>query len=101
MDSYGVRDVERLLKLSRRTIRALVDAGFVEPARGPRNALGFSFRDLVVLRTAQALVAAKVPQKRIVQSVRALRKRLPATMPLSGLSIDAVGARVVVREGAT
>ncbi len=55
MHSYGVRDVEKLLRLPRSTIRALIAAGFVTPARGPRNAWLFSFQDLIVLRTAQAL----------------------------------------------
>jgi hypothetical protein len=49
---YRVRAVERLLRLPRSTIRSLVDAGFVAPARGPRNAWLFSFQDLIVLRTA-------------------------------------------------
>ena len=61
MHQYGVRDVEKLLRLPRSTIRALIEAGFVSPARGPRNAWLFSFQDLIVLRTAQALAAAKVP----------------------------------------
>ncbi|MGE4244346.1 MerR family transcriptional regulator, partial [Ramlibacter sp.] len=90
MQAYGVRDVERLLGLSRSTIRALVDAGFVTPARGARNAWRFSFQDLILLRTAQALVAAQVPQRRITRSLRELRKHLPAAMPLSGLAISAV-----------
>jgi DNA-binding transcriptional MerR regulator len=97
---YGVREVEKLLRLPRSTIRALVDAGFVSPARGPRRAWRFSFQDLIVLRTAQALVAAKVPAKRITRSVRELRRHLPESMPLSGLSICAVADRVVVKEGA-
>ena len=96
---YGVRDVEKLLRLSRTTIRALIEAGFVSPARGPRNAWLFSFQDLVVLRTAQALAAAKVPRKRITKSLKELRRHLPASMPLSGLSICAVADRVVVNEG--
>ena len=99
MIRYGVRDVEKLLRLPRSTIRALIDAGFVSPARGPRNAWLFSFRDLVVLRTAQALASASVPRKRITRSVKALRRHLPESMPLSGLSICAVGDRVVVRQG--
>jgi tetratricopeptide (TPR) repeat protein len=97
---YGVREVERLLRLPRSTIRALIDAGFVSPARGPRNAWRFSFQDLIVLRTAQALVAAKVPAKRITRSMRELRRQLPAAMPFSGLSICAVADQVVVKEGA-
>ena len=98
---YGVREVEKLLRLPRSTIRALIDAGFVSPARGPRKAWRFSFQDLIVLRTAQALVAAKVPAKRITRSVRELRRHLPEAMPLSGLSICAVADKVVVKEGAS
>ena len=100
MHSYGVREVEKLLRLPRSTIRALIDAGFVCPARGPRKAWRFSFQDLIVLRTAQALVAANVPAKHITRSVRELRRHLPHEMPLSGLSICAVADRVVVKEGA-
>lgn len=96
-----MREVEKLLHLPRSTLRALIDAGFVCPARGPRNAWQFSFQDLIALRTAQALVAAKVPRRRILRSVRALRRHLPDSMPLSGLSIGAVADRVVVREGAS
>jgi tetratricopeptide (TPR) repeat protein len=98
--AYGVREVERLLGLSRSTIRALVGAGFVSPERGPRNAWRFSFQDLIALRTAQALVQANIPAKRITRSLRQLRASLPASMPLSGLSIGALADRVVVREGA-
>jgi len=98
---FGVREVEKLLRLPRSTIRALVEAGFVTPGRGPRNTLRFSFQDLIVLRTAQALAAARVPAKRINRSLKELRRHLPETMPLSGLSIDAVGDRVVVKEGAS
>ena len=100
MHQFGVREVEKLLRLPRSTIRALVQAGFVTPSRGPRNALRFSFQDLIVLRTAQALAAARVPAKRITRSLKELRRNLPASMPLSGLSINAVGDRVVVKEGA-
>ena len=100
MHQYSVRDVERLVNLPRGRIRSLVEAGFVSPARGPRNAWLFSFQDLILLRTAQALAAAKVPRKRIIRSVAELKRRLPDSMPLSGLSISAEADRVVVKEGA-
>jgi len=96
--AYGVNDVEKLLRLPRSTLRALIAAGFVTPSRGPRGAWQFTFQDLIVLRTAQALANASVPQRRITKAVRELRRKLPATMPLSGLAIGAVGDRVVVRE---
>jgi tetratricopeptide (TPR) repeat protein len=100
MHQYSVRDVERLVNLPRGRIRSLVEAGFVSPTRGPRNAWLFSFQDLILLRTAQALAAAKVPRKRIIRSVAELKRRLPDSMPLSGLSISAEADRVVVKEGA-
>jgi tetratricopeptide (TPR) repeat protein len=101
MHHYGVREVEKLLRLTRGTIRSLIQAGFVAPARGPRGAWQFSFQDLIVLRTAQELSAAKVPKRRITSSMKELRRHLPDAMPLSGLRISAVADRVVVREGAS
>jgi tetratricopeptide (TPR) repeat protein len=99
MHQYGVRDVERLLRLPRSIIRSLVASGFVTPARGPRNAMLFSFQDLIVLRTAQELSAALVPRRNIVRALKELRRQLPQSIPLSGLRIGAVGDRVVVSEG--
>jgi DNA-binding transcriptional MerR regulator len=101
VQQFGVREVEKLLRLPRRTIHGLIKAGFVSPARGPRQAYRFSFQDLIVLRTAQALAAARIPAKRITKSLKELRRHLPASMPLSGLSIGAEGDRVVVKEGAS
>jgi tetratricopeptide (TPR) repeat protein len=100
MHPYSARDVERLVHLPRSRIRSLVEAGFVSPARGPRNAWRFSFQDLIILRTAQELAAANVPHNRITRSVKELRRRLPDSMPLSGLNISAEAERVVVRDGA-
>jgi DNA-binding transcriptional MerR regulator len=99
MPSYSVGDVERVLRLSRSTIRTLIDSGFVKPARGQRREYRFSFQDLIVLRTARALIQAKIPRQRIRRSLEVLRRHLPDTVPLSGLSISAVGDRVVVRDG--
>src|SRR5262245_22507933 len=99
MHRYGVREVERLLRLPRSTVRAFVDAGFVQPERGARGALRFSFQDLIVLRTAQALTAARMSPRRIARALKELRGRLPDAMPLAGLSIGAEADHVVVREG--
>jgi tetratricopeptide (TPR) repeat protein len=99
MQSYSVRDVERVLRLPRSTIQGLIRSGFVQPTRGPRREYRFSFRDLIVLRTARALAQAKVPPRRIRRALEDLRRNLPDTAPLSGLSIRAIGDRVVVREG--
>lgn len=99
MSQYGLRDVAKLLGLSRDTILGLVRAGYVAPERGARGEYRFSFQDLVLLRAARDLRAAKIPPRRITRSLKALRRRLPENAPLSGLRIAAVGDRVVVTEG--
>ena len=91
--------MERVLRLSRSTIRGLIKTGFVQPMRGPKRQLQFSFQDLIVLRAARALLEAKISRRRINRSLEDLRRHLPEQMPLSGLSISAVGDRVVVRDG--
>jgi tetratricopeptide (TPR) repeat protein len=96
---YSLRAVEELLGFKRGVVARFIAAGFVTPLRGPRNAYRFSFQDVVLLRTAQALVAAQVPRRRLLASLRALRGRLPKELPLSGLRIQAVGSDVVVSEG--
>jgi len=101
MRSYSMRDVQRLLRLSPDTTRNLIKAGFLKPARGARREYRFSFQDLIVLRTARALIDAKIPTRRIHRSLESLRRELPESVPLSGLSISAVGDHVVVREGDT
>jgi tetratricopeptide (TPR) repeat protein len=99
VQTYSVQDVERVLRLSRSTIRGLIKTGFVQPARGPKRQLQFSFQDLIVLRAARALLEAKISRRRINRSLEDLRRHLPEQMPLSGLSISAIGDRVVVRDG--
>jgi len=96
---YTLRQIEEMLGLSRSAVMGLVNAGFVTPARGPRNELRFSFQDVVLLRTAHHLRAANIPTKRVLSSLKSLRERLPAELPLSGLRIKAVGNQVAVKEG--
>lgn len=96
---YTLRHIEEMLGLSRSVVTGLVNAGFVTPARGPRNELRFSFQDVVLLRTAFHLRAANIPPKRLLSSLKSLRDRLPAELPLSGLRIKAVGNQVAVKEG--
>jgi tetratricopeptide (TPR) repeat protein len=100
MRSYSVRDVERVLRLAPDATRRLIRAGFVHPGRGPRREYRFSFQDLIVLRAARALIDAKVSPRRIRRSLESLKRDLPDSVPLSGLSISAVGDHVVVRDGA-
>jgi len=96
---YTLKSAQELLGISRHAVTALIDAGFVTPARGPRNEYRFGFRDLVLLRTAHGLREAKVPARRIVQSLKRLSAQLPQGMPLTGLRVTAAGDQVAVHEG--
>lgn len=92
MHQYGVSEVERLLQLPRSTIRTLVKAGFVTPTRGARNAWRFSFQDLAVLRTARALMAAKVPSWRIARAMKELRRQAESGQYALAFEGDAKGS---------
>ncbi len=100
-EAWTLRSIRQALGLSRGVVAGLVAAGFVSPTRGPRNEYRFSFQDVVLLRTAHALRAAKIPPRRIVRSLQRLRSTLPERLPLSGLRITAVGNAIAVRDGAT
>jgi len=99
MHVYGTRDLQRLLGIGPSSVRSFIRAGHVRPRKGSRGRLQFTFQDLIILRTARTLSGANVPTRRLNRCLRELRKALPADIPLSGLSITAIGDQVAVREG--
>lgn len=99
MHRFSVDYVESVLGIPRSLIAAFKRAGFVKPVRGPRRGHSFSFQDIVVLRTGQHLISSQIAPRKVLQALRALRERLPAEIPLSGLRITAMGADIAVREG--
>jgi len=98
---YTVADVAQLLKLAPAQVRALARDGSLSPGRGPRGDFRFSFQDLVVLRAAKDLAAARIPARRIRRTLKRLRQELPRGRSLAELRITAEGERIVVRDGET
>ena len=88
-----------MLGLSLGQVRAWVRAGFLEPERGPRGQLRFSFQDLVLLRTAKGLISARIPPRRVRGALRKLKEQLPEGRPLRAVHIRAEGDRIVVGDG--
>ncbi len=88
-----------MLGLSAAQIRSYASKGFLEPERGPRGELRFGFHDLILLRTAGELTAARIPQRKVRRVLEALREQLPEGQSLTGVRITADGERVIVRDG--
>jgi tetratricopeptide (TPR) repeat protein len=98
MHEFDSKDLERLFGITPSHVRSLIRAGHIRPLK-KAGRLRYSFQDLIVLRTAGSLRAAKIPAKRINRTLREIRESLPGELPLSGLSIVAVGDRIMIREG--
>lgn len=90
-----------MLGLSPSQIRAYATKGFLDPERGDRGELRFGFRDLIILRTAGELSAARIPQRKVRRVLELLREQLPAGRSLTAVRITADGERVLVRDGET
>jgi tetratricopeptide (TPR) repeat protein len=95
---YSAEQVAGLLGLSLGQVRGYVRAGVIEPRRGPRGELCFSFQDLVFLRLVKGLSSSRIPPRRMRQALRHLRTRWSGARPLSGLRLDARGRELLVRE---
>ena len=98
MHAYDTKDLERLFGLPASVVRALARAGNIQPVRRSGR-LHYSFHDLVVLRTASALRAAKISSQRINKTLQELRSALPEGSALNKISLTALGNRIAIREG--
>jgi tetratricopeptide (TPR) repeat protein len=95
---YDAKALKRRFGIDASAIRLLKRAGHIQPLKRDGR-LHYSFQDLIVLRTASTLRAARIPARAISRTLQKMRSCLPAGMPLSGLSVAVVGDHVVVREG--
>jgi len=99
--SYSVREVSAMLGLSAAQIRDWAARGFLTPERDEDGELRFGFQDLVILRTAGELTAAKIPTRKIRRVLASVREQLPEGRSIAGVRIAADGERVVVHDGKT
>lgn len=88
-----------MLGLTPAQVRAFADDGLLEAEKDTRGELRFGFQDLILLRTASELTAARIPQRKLRRALSRLREQLPAGRPLTAVRIAADGDRVVVRDG--
>jgi tetratricopeptide (TPR) repeat protein len=98
MRGYSTHDVAELVGLSEAKVRALARAGLLSPERRSRGAYRFFFQDIVLLRTAKELMAARIHPRKVWRALRSLKRRLPRGQSLAALRISAAGDQVIVRE---
>lgn len=97
LTGYRTGEVSRLLGLSEGQVRSYVRAGFLHPHRGSRREYLFTFQDLVLLKAAQGLMAARIPAQRVKKALSHLADALPGGRSLAALRISAEGGEVVAR----
>jgi tetratricopeptide (TPR) repeat protein len=103
MQEYSLADLERLFGLPPALVRKLSESGFITPpvhtgkTRGGKSK--YAFQDLLVLRVAGALKAAKMSTPKIVAALEQIRGAAPAGH-LPAIALAASGRNVAVREGA-
>ena len=101
MRRYTTRDAAELLEISPAQIRGLVRAALISPAHGPRGAFRFSFQDIIIMRTAKELMAARISAQKVHSALQRLNGQLPKGRSLTAVRIAAEGNRIVVRDAGT
>lgn len=96
MITYTTRETARILDVAPGRVQGFVRAGIVEPDRGDGNELRFTFRDLLVMRTALELERSDVSRRRVNATLRALKDRVSDDHPLTSLRILAQDGDIVV-----
>lgn len=90
------RDLKRPFGISAATIELLKRLGYLQAA--VRGSVVYEFQDLLVIRTVQVLVAAKMPTRIIHRALRHLRPWLPEDFPLGRLSLGLQDGHIAIRD---
>lgn len=100
MQEYSLADLRRLFGLPAALVRALGQAGYItNPAAAGTSE--YSFQDLLVLRMAGALKAAKISSPKITAALGQIRAVLPPGQVLTSMALAASGKGISVRDGSS
>jgi tetratricopeptide (TPR) repeat protein len=99
MKLFTTGEVAKILDLPDARVRSFVRAGFLEPGRGRRKQLEFTFQDLLLLKTAKGLLNSRVSPKNVLRMLASLKRQLPDDRHLATIKIYADGRRVVAWDG--
>lgn len=96
---FSLPEAARVLEVDEPGILALARLGGVTPEPGAGGAPGFTFQQLLLVRTTQGLLAAGIPARRVKRVWASLRRQLAGDLPLSQIRIYADGERAIAWDG--
>ena len=98
MQEYSLEDVRRLFDLPPALVRKLGQVGCItHPV--PRKKNTYTFQDLLILRVASSLKAAKISSPKIVAALEQIRAVIPPGQVLPTVALAASGKGIAVHEG--
>ena len=114
MAGFSAQEVAAMLGLPPARLRAYVRSGLLSEEQGEHGRRRFSFQDLLLLRTAEGLVAERIAPRRVVLALKKLRAHLDRehadaptgdgrnddpVRPLTGVPLSTDGDRIVAHDG--
>lgn len=97
---YGIREVARLFAVPEHRLRYWSQTGFIVPSLREGGRPLYSFRDLIAVKVAKALVDEGASLRKIRRSLATLRANLPGVdTSLAALRIRCDHDRVVIDDG--
>jgi len=100
MHEYSRAELRRLFGLPASLMEALARARYIPPT-AVRGKTRYTLQDLVILRTASALKAAKISTPKITAALGNIRAAMAPGSMLTALALAASGKDLMVREGST
>jgi tetratricopeptide (TPR) repeat protein len=98
--TYTLADAAALLGVSEARVCSFVKGGLLRSG-GQAEGRAFTFRELVLLRSAKGLADRNIAPRRIRAAFHRLGAQLPAGQPVSSVALETKGLRLVARDGVT
>lgn len=100
MNTFSTAEIARILDVSPDWVRAQARVSLIFPTRNPRGHFRYSFRDILLLRTARGLRCAEISARRVSTTLTSLSRRLPSGKSMSSLKLLRRGNEILARDRA-
>ena len=101
MNAFSTAEIARILDVNPAWVRAQARGALVSPTRTQRGHFRYSFRDILLLRTARGLRCAEISARRVSATLTSLSRGLPAGKCVSSLKLVRNGRAILARDRET